>query len=633
MVRNNKTKVFAYLCIIQLLLHLSSPRPDSYLSSITDSNSLDLTILHVNDIHCFFDPVNAYMGRCNEDQDKKGQCFGGAGRMVTKVKELRGKDPTKTLFLNAGDYFVGTVYYALFKHSVVTDFANILNYTAFGAGNHDFDDSSKGLIPFVDGVKFPTLAANLDASSIPTLNISKSFTFEIEGHKIGIIGYITKKTPLISSPEKELKFLDEIPAVKEEASRLKANGVNILIALGHAGYDLDKEMASKIPDLDLIVGGHSHTFLWTGNDYPSVEKPLGKYPTFIKADGTDKIIPVVQAYKYGKYLGHLKLSFDVNGDLKSPVDGVGVNYAKPILLDNSIKQDEEALAISRKYRNMTIMTEYTEVIGQNLRILKGDRNIYAESNIGNFIADAFLDSWQGDADMAFINSGGIRSVLVEGDITGEDIFNILPFNNTIDRVRMKGRDIKSTLEATVYKLCPNMNRTSYVSIWQVSKGVKLVFHVQSHNQGHRIQEFKIPCKKEESITFWCELEEEKEYNIIVPSYFVTRFLKGNVTNHEIGIGDYEAFKQYVIKKEPLDEKLDGVFRRIQILWDNSSDVTQVTEIENTPITSELTSFLKDVVDGNSNESPYVWKNDASYICLSHVNFVAIAIVLILKLDL
>ena len=308
MVRNNKTKVFLYLCIIQLFLHLSSPRPASILSSKTDSKSLDLTILHVNDIHCFFDPVNTYMGRCNEDQDKKGQCFGGAGRMVTKVKEIREKDPARTLFLNAGDYFVGTVYYALFKHRVVKDFANILNYTAFGAGNHDFDDSSKGLIPFIDGVKFPTLAANLDASSIPELNISKSFTFEVEGHKIGIIGYITKATEYISSAEKEIKFLDEIPAVKEEASRLKSEGVNILIALGHAGYDLDKEMASKIPDLDLIVGGHSHTFLWTGNDYPSVEKPWGDYPTYIKANGTDKVIPVVQAYKYGKYLGHLMVT-------------------------------------------------------------------------------------------------------------------------------------------------------------------------------------------------------------------------------------------------------------------------------------------------------------------------------------
>ena len=89
--------------------------------------------------------------------------------------------------MNAGDYYQGTIFYTLFKYEVVKEFANILNYTAFGIGNHDFDDGSSGLIPFVDGVDFPVLAANLDASAMPKLNISKSVTIEIEGHKIGII--------------------------------------------------------------------------------------------------------------------------------------------------------------------------------------------------------------------------------------------------------------------------------------------------------------------------------------------------------------------------------------------------------------------------------------------------------------
>ena len=76
--------------------------------------------------------------------------------MVTKVRELRENgDPSRTLFLNAGDYYQGTIYYTLFKYEVVKEFANLLNYTAFGVGNHDFDDGAEGLIPFVN-----TLTAN-----------------------------------------------------------------------------------------------------------------------------------------------------------------------------------------------------------------------------------------------------------------------------------------------------------------------------------------------------------------------------------------------------------------------------------------------------------------------------------------
>ena len=445
MILNDKLAVLVTVYIFQASFRLTLQHPASNSADISTSESLDLTILHVNDIHSHFDEINSYTGRCHEEQADKGECFGGAGRMATKVKEIRNQDPTKTLFLNAGDYYQGTIYYTLFKYKVVKEFANILNYDAFGVGNHDFDDGSKGLIPFVNGTNFPVLAANLDASEVPNLNISKSVAMDIEGRKVGIIGYVTADTPFISSPDPELKFLDVIISVKEEAANMKNSGVNILIALGHAGYDLDREMASKVPDLDLVIGGHSHTFLWKGNDYPSVEKPRGDYPTYITATGTNKVIPVVQAYAYGKYLGHLKLSFDGDGDLKTPVDGAGVTFAMPLLLDSSIEPDKEASAISEKYRKN--MTKFTDVIGKNRVLLKRER--FDDSNIGNVIADAMVEAWEGDADMAFINNGGIRSVLVEGDITGEDIFNILPFNNTVDRLRMKGKDIKSCLEEII----------------------------------------------------------------------------------------------------------------------------------------------------------------------------------------
>ena len=579
MLTMNNFWAFTFFSVIQSCFTLSLQNPVvKDVSQEGDLLPLNITLLHVNDIHAHFDEINSYTGRCHQDQAKNGECFGGAGRMITKVNEIRDKNPNNTLFLNAGDYYQGTIYYTLFKYEVVTEFANLLNYDAFGVGNHDFDDGSDGLIPFVNDINFPVLAANLDTSNCPELNISKSITLDREGHTIGIIGYITADTPDISTANlTNLKFLDVITSVQEEATRLVDSGVNIIIAMGHAGYEIDTEMASKVKELDLIVGGHSHTFLWTGSDPPSVEQPRGEYPTYVKVEGSDKVIPVVQAYAYGKYIGHLELSFDKEGDLMKPVNGVGVNYALPILLDSSIEMDPAAVDVSTKYREN--MTEYTDPVGVTKVLLKLEG--YKESNIGNVLTDSMIDAWQGEAEMGFINNGGVRAPIIQGNIAGEDIFNVLPFNNTVDRLTMKGKDIRFQLEKAIEDLCPN--KTCYSSFLQVSKGVRLVYRIQAHNQGNRIEKFQVKCDKE-----WCNVEDDKDYRIVMPSFLATSnyfSVRNFVKNREIGKIDYDAFKDYVEKKEILDEDVDG-FGRIIIIYDTDETTTS------TPSAGVSTSALR-----------------------------------------
>ena len=121
MIKKNSGYIFYCFFIIPILFGMSTQHPasKSVLPFSTDTTSLDLTILHVNDIHSHFDEINSYTGRCHKDQARNGQCFGGAGRMVTKVKQIRDQNPSKTLLLNAGDYYQGTIYYTLFKYQVV----------------------------------------------------------------------------------------------------------------------------------------------------------------------------------------------------------------------------------------------------------------------------------------------------------------------------------------------------------------------------------------------------------------------------------------------------------------------------------------------------------------------------------
>ena len=131
-----------------------------------------------------------------------------------------------------------------------------------------------------------------------------------------------------------------------------------------------------------LISGHSHTFLYTdttGSGPPSNDQAEGDYPTYITNSKTGKVVPVVQAHCYTKYLGHLQLNFDKDGDLLKPVNGVGVSYAEPILLSKDIPQDQSVLDAMVRWQNN--LTEYKEILGVN-EVLLEERGPSEESNIG-----------------------------------------------------------------------------------------------------------------------------------------------------------------------------------------------------------------------------------------------------------
>lgn len=135
-----------------------------------------------------------------------------------------------------------------------------------------------------------------------------------------------------------MKFfkLSQIDAIKAESERLDSQGVNIIIALGHSGYETDKQIAKEVPLVDVVVGGHTNTFLWNGPQ-PDLEVPEGPYP-FVVTQKSGKKVPVVQAYAYTKYMGMLNVTFDDGGDL---VEFQG----QPRLLNNSAPEDQDVLDI------------------------------------------------------------------------------------------------------------------------------------------------------------------------------------------------------------------------------------------------------------------------------------------------
>jgi 5'-nucleotidase len=457
------------------------------------------------------------------------------------------------------------------------EFGNWLNYTAMGLGNHDFDDSIGGLAPFAQAAQFPLLAANINETGgaahhlLPGRLYNRSAVFHVRGVPVGIIGYITRTTEY-NFPDRDLVFLDEVESVRAEAELLYSQGVRVLIALGHSGYEVDRELARRVGRLDLVVGGHSHSFLYTPADAADIpaDTPEGPYPTYVMNEEIlGKMIPVVQAKAFTKYLGELRLRFDAEGDLLLPVEGTGVVFARPHLMDSSVEPDKQTLEKMAVWQ--ANLTEYKEVVGSTLVEVKEEDSDSVESNMGNLLTDSMAAVYE-NTTIAFLNNGGIRNRFEVGNITLEDILFVLPFENTVDLLEMPGRALRLALERAATKLDP-ADPTKYPGFGLQMAGLKVRITVSGANSGSRVQQILVKSVADGEYE---ELVEEQMYRVAIGSFLAPagrqRSRRGifddlEGTTYTPGrVVDAAALQDWVAKMSPLSPQVEG---RLTVTYDTT----------------------------------------------------------------
>ncbi|MCE2976222.1 MAG: bifunctional metallophosphatase/5'-nucleotidase [Pseudanabaena sp.] len=419
-----------FVAFVMTFLIAVSP---AFLHVVAQENRFSIRILHTNDHHAHLEPI------------KYGDRFlGGIARRRTLIDQIRVEsknDHEPLLLLDAGDIFQGTLYFNQYQGQADLDFYNTLAYDAGTIGNHEFDRGQQVLANFITKAKFPIISANLDiASSSPLYGKVRPWhILDMKGEKIGIFGLTTTDTEILSSVGDGVKFTDPIAAARTSVQNLKQQGINKIIALTHIGFENDVVLAQKVPDIDIIIGAHSHTPV--GN-IPNANHP---YP-LVQKNGKKEPVLVVTDWEWGKYLGDLSVSFDRAGKL--------IAWAgKPHAIDASIKPNPE-FANKLKAYAAPIESLRQKVIGQALVALDGDRVKMrtGETALGNLIADAILAKTQGDrVQVALINAGGIRSSLPLGNITMGNVLEALPFGNTITRVELTGQQLIEALESGVSK--------------------------------------------------------------------------------------------------------------------------------------------------------------------------------------
>ncbi|XP_065212271.1 snake venom 5'-nucleotidase-like [Planococcus citri] len=485
----------------------------------------EILVLHTNDMHSRFDEVNEE-GKPLEKPDEP--VFGGFARLKKAVDDARAEATARgipSVFLNAGDTFQGTSFYSMLKDEVVSSLIPLVGIEAMSLGNHEFDDGVDTLARYLKNISIPVVACNLNFSLEPSLQLpilTPSFIIEKNNQKIGVIGYLLPETKN-SSNTRNVIFDDEIASISREARRLKQNGVNIIVALGHSGFEMDKQIARSVPEVSLVIGGHTNTFLYSPPDKPpSIEKPEERYPLIVKQSDGNKEVPVVQAFAFTKYLGKLWITFDDNGNYKSVRP-----ESNPMLLDHTKPEDASVKAEVLKWKAQ--FQELVRVIVGRTNVKLGSRSpscrIY-ECNLGNLVTDAFIDAVAGqyngthgwtDAAIALIQAGAIRSPIHEnktfGNFTYEEILTVLPYKTSMYKVRVRGSDLREALEQSVSKH-PNTNGSTGEFL-HVS-GIRVVYDF-AKPVGRRITKLDVRCANC-SVPMYSAMKDDTTYTIVMSQY-------------------------------------------------------------------------------------------------------------------
>jgi 5'-nucleotidase len=364
-----------------------------------------VTLLQVNDVYRF---TPADRG-----------ASGGLARISTLRKQIIKESPN-TLFLLAGDTISPSVESITYKGRQMIDAWNQigLDYSVFG--NHEFDYGDDVLLERMKESNFKWLGANVvSAKTGKTFGSTPPFDVrEFGGVKVGIFGITLPETKTTSKPGADTIFADPCETANRIIPQIHAAGANTIVAITHLSLRQDKQLARCAEGIDVIIGGHEHTLL---------ESSSGGTPIFkMTADA--------------RQLGRIDLNID-------PKTGKVESIDWKVIPVNDRTEDDPAFApVVEKYGKL--LKELDAPVGRTEVALdaRSATSRSEETNIADFIADAFRKD--AGADVALINGGSIRAddVLPAGDLTVRDVLSILPFGNDLAVIEVTGDVLLQALE-------------------------------------------------------------------------------------------------------------------------------------------------------------------------------------------
>lgn len=389
-----------------------------------------LVILTTNDSHS------------NIDTDSKGR--GGILPRKAIVDSVR-KAEKNVMLIDAGDMVQGTLYFNYFKGEVENKLANLMNYDIRILGNHEFDNGLDDMVKHMKGAKAALLSANYDFKGTKAEGLFKPYIIKkIGGKKIGFIGINIDPENLISKANYEgMKYSDAIDVANKTAEFLKnKQKCDLVVAVTHIGYTMslgkpsDITLAQQSRDIDIIIGGHTHTEVNPDNKEQT--------PFWINNANGQPVL-VTQSGKYGNNLGYIKIDLNNLKNHKYEYEIIPVtDRFSPAAYSKEI---QDFLA---PYKSK-VDSVYSNILAySNIDMVNNDR----KGPMANWTADIALEIAQDVADsirnsgkqfpnidFSIMNVGGIRQPMRKGPISEGQILSTYPFSNYLEIISIKGKDI------------------------------------------------------------------------------------------------------------------------------------------------------------------------------------------------
>ena len=384
----------------------------------------EFVILFTNDFHSQIEPLSK--------EETYNADRGGIKRIKVLVDSVRNAEPA-VLLADAGDMVQGTFYFSLLNGVVEMMIMDELGYDVRTLGNHEFDKKMVGLGDMLALSKVPVVATNYNFSKTNLAGyVLPSTIIEAGNVKVGFIGLNVRLQNLVDHTACEgVEWQNAINVADTEAQKLRKQGADIVIALSHLGYEktdevyYDRGIALNTSHIDMIIGGHSHTFL--------------NWPDYVTNRDGDKV-PIVQTGSKGICLGYAKIRIDEKGKPSFTYRLIPVDKRLDSRMDNDFSDLIDVYSA-------TVKEKMNQVIGY---CPKAIRKGSPESPLGNLTGDALIwmaeDLYGVKADVGIYNSGGIRAEISAGSLTVGDVYAVYPFDNVLSLVTLKGKDLRKLFD-------------------------------------------------------------------------------------------------------------------------------------------------------------------------------------------
>lgn len=331
-------------------------------------------------------------------------------KLQSEVQKARQAHPDGTLLISCGDVFEGSSENGVLGLSASHDMLKAAGYDVATMGNHDFDHGTEVTRDWIKNIPTDMLVSNLKDSKTGELlpNTMPSKVYDLNGVKVGLIGATTQETISILPKEKleGLMIEDPTTAVKAEVEKLKSQGIEVIGLVSHLGLPTDRKMADSVPELDFILGGHTHDFL---------DKPEQHGQTLIVHPGC-----------FREAIGHLDLDVD-------PTTGQIEHVDYKLVKGQDLPEDTGKVGRLATTLKAQVDQEMNKVVAHLPTPLDFDPNVLGDGMEG--IISLAVEEETG-VDLMMINQKAMRAPLEQGPVTLGNIYNVFPFDSKLVTIDM-----------------------------------------------------------------------------------------------------------------------------------------------------------------------------------------------------